>query len=70
MRTNVELDDALMSEAFSLTNARTKKELLHLALKELIRSKKKKNILDLAGKIEFRDDYDYKALRDNRHAAD
>ncbi|AFY88842.1 MAG: hypothetical protein CLLPBCKN_000701 [Chroococcidiopsis cubana SAG 39.79] len=70
MRTNIELDDTLVEEAFRLTNVRTKKELLHLALQELIRSQKKKNLLDLAGKIEFYDDYDPKALRTNRHAAD
>ena len=52
MRTNVELDDALVEEAFRLTNVRTKKELLHLALQELIRFQKKKNLLDLAGKAE------------------
>jgi Arc/MetJ family transcription regulator len=70
MRTNVELDDELMAEAFRLTNVRTKKELLHLALQELICAKQKKNLLDLAGKIQLREDYDYKNLRDNRHAAD
>ena len=70
MRTNVELDDDLVAEAFRLTNLRTKKELLNLALKELIRNKKKKNLLDLAGKIELRDDYDYKSLRSNRHGTD
>jgi len=31
MRTNVELDDTLVEEAFRLSNIRTKKELLHLA---------------------------------------
>ena len=70
MRTNVELDDALLEEAFRLTNVRTKKELLHLALQELIRIRKKKNLLDLAGKIQFRDDYDHKVLRETRHADD
>jgi len=70
MRTNVELDDALVEEAFQLTSARTKKDLLNLALKELIRSRKKKSLLDLAGKVQFHDDYDYKALRATRHAAD
>jgi Arc/MetJ family transcription regulator len=68
MRTNVELDDALVEEAFQLTSARTKKDLLNLALKELIRSCKKKSLLDLAGKAQFHDDYDYKALRATRYA--
>lgn len=70
MRTNIDLDEALVEEAFHLTNVRTKKELLHLALKELICSRKKKNLLDLAGKIQFRDDYDPKALRETRRVPD
>ncbi|MDB9521253.1 type II toxin-antitoxin system VapB family antitoxin [Dolichospermum circinale CS-1225] len=41
MRTNIELDDGLIKEAFRLTNVRTKKELIHLALQELIRARKK-----------------------------
>lgn len=69
MRTNVELDDALVEEAFRLTNVRTKKDLLNLALQELIRSRKKKNLLDLAGKVQFHDDYD-KAHRETRPAVD
>lgn len=70
MRTNIELDDALVEEAFRLTNVRTKKDLLNLALQELIHSRKKKNLLDLAGKVQLCDDYDYKALRQTRHAVD
>jgi Arc/MetJ family transcription regulator len=42
MRTNVELDDALVEEAFRLTAVKTKKELLHQALKALIQSHKRK----------------------------
>lgn len=63
MRTNIEIDDQLIEEAFKLTNVRTKKELVHLALEELIKAKKKKDLLDLAGKIEFHESYDYKSLR-------
>ena len=70
MRTNIELDDALIEEAFRLTNLRTKKELIHLALQELIRSRKKRNLLDLSGQIEFSPDYDHKALRENRNVFD
>jgi Arc/MetJ family transcription regulator len=65
MRTNIELDDGLVEEAFRLTNVRTKKELIHLALQELIRVRKKRNLLDLSGQIQFTPDYDYKALREN-----
>jgi Arc/MetJ family transcription regulator len=70
MRTNIDLDDALVEEAFRLTEVRTKKELLHLALQEFIRGRKKKNLLELAGKIQFDENYDHKALRTIRHAAD
>jgi Arc/MetJ family transcription regulator len=70
MRTNVDLDDTLVEEAFRLTTAKTKKELLNQALQALIQYRKKKKLLDLAGKIQFADDYDYKALRTTRHAAD
>lgn len=70
MRTNVELDDALVEEAFRLTAAKTKKELLHQALEALIQAKKRKNLLDLAGKVQLADNYDYKALRQTRHADD
>jgi Arc/MetJ family transcription regulator len=70
MRTNVDLDDALVEEAFRLTTAKTKKELLHQALEALIQAKKRKNLLDLSGKVQLADDYDYKALRQSRHADD
>jgi len=63
MRTNVVLDDALVDEAMKLTGARTKKEVVRLALEELIRSRKKKNLLDLAGRIQFRRGFDHKAMR-------
>lgn len=63
MRTNVVLDDELVAQAFALTNARTKRELLHLALQELVRVRRKKDLTELAGKIRFRDDFDHKALR-------
>jgi Arc/MetJ family transcription regulator len=63
MRTNIEIDDELMEEAFRLTNVRTKKELVHLALIEFVKAKKKKDLLELSGKIQFHEGYDHKALR-------
>lgn len=64
MRTNVVLDDDLVREAFAVTGLRTKKELLHEALTELIRARKKRDLAQLAGRIRFRDDFDHKALRE------
>lgn len=66
MRTNIVLDDRLVQEAFRLTDARTKRELIQLALEELIRVRRKRNLADLAGKIQLRDDFDHKAMRDVR----
>jgi Arc/MetJ family transcription regulator len=63
MRTNIVLDDALIAEAARLSGISTKKELVHEALRVFIATKKRKNLLDLRGKIEFTPGYDHKALR-------
>lgn len=70
MRTNIVLDDELIEEATRLTGIRTKRELVDTALRELIRTKRKKSLFDLAGKIDFADDYDYKAVRELRYGTD
>ncbi len=63
MRTNVVLNDELVEEAFAVTGVRTKKELLNLALQELVRIRRKRDLTELAGKIRLRDDFDHKAMR-------
>ena len=50
-RTNIELDEDLVDEAMKLTHVKTKKELVHLALEELVRKKNRKNLLDYEGKV-------------------
>lgn len=67
MTTNIELNEELVKEALSLTDFQTEKELIEFALPELIRTRKKRNLLDLSGQIQFADNYDYKALRENRN---
>jgi Arc/MetJ family transcription regulator len=69
MRTNVVLDDELLREAFGLTGVRTKKDLIHLALEELIRVRRKKDLTELAGRIHFRKGYDHKRLRELRRGS-
>ena len=66
MRTNVVIDDELMNEAIRLSGIKTKKEVISFALRELVAERKRENLLDLAGKIRFREDYDYKAMRENK----
>ena len=69
MRTNIVLDDVLVREAMTLTGARTKREVVHLALSTLIERRKRKNLLDLAGHVDFVSGFDHKALRGLRAPA-
>ena len=66
MRTNIDIDDALIDEVMKVANVKTKKEAVHLALQEFLKVKKKKDLFDLAGKIQFEDNFDHKALRHTR----
>ncbi|MBD2313048.1 type II toxin-antitoxin system VapB family antitoxin [Desertifilum sp. FACHB-1129] len=70
MINSVEINEKLIQEAFQLTNFQTEKELIEFALQELIRIRKKRNLLDLSGQIQFAADYDYKNLRSNRNVSD
>ncbi|MBI2910129.1 MAG: type II toxin-antitoxin system VapB family antitoxin [Chloroflexi bacterium] len=53
LRTNIELNEDLVDEAMKLTHARTKKELVNLALKELVSKARRKRILALEGKVQW-----------------
>jgi Arc/MetJ family transcription regulator len=63
MRTIVDIDEQLITAAMQLTGARTKSDVVHIALQELVRSRTKKPLTDLAGKIRFRSGFDSKAPR-------
>ena len=65
-RTNVELDEKLVREGMRLFKKKTKKELIHFALSELIRREKAKGILDLEGEVEW--EGDLKEMRKGRFA--
>ncbi|ADL70121.1 MULTISPECIES: type II toxin-antitoxin system VapB family antitoxin [Thermoanaerobacterium] len=65
MRTNIIIDDELIKEALKITGIKTKKEIVNIALKELIENHKRKNLMDLKGKIQFDENYDYKKMREN-----
>ena len=49
MRATIEIDDRLFEEAKKLTSVKTKKELINLSLKELIRRKRIEHLLSLFG---------------------
>jgi len=63
MRTNIVLDDSLVKEAFRYAPVKTKRELVDLALREYVASRKRKDLRQLFGRGGIRNDYDYKALR-------
>ena len=64
MRTNIVLDDNLVNEAFKYSSVKTKKELIHIALKEFVEKKRRLNLMDLEGKIEFETGYNHKRMRE------
>jgi Arc/MetJ family transcription regulator len=70
MNTHIVLDDELVNEALSLTDISSKRELINLALKELVQSRQKQDLFQLAGQLELGKDYDYKAARVMRHNFD
>jgi len=55
-RTNVVLDEQLLSRGKKLTGIKTTKGLLEHALKELIRRRNQKRILELKGKVKWEGD--------------
>ncbi len=52
-RTNIDLEDKLVKEGMRVFKCKTKKELVHLALQELLKREKRKEILQLRGKIQW-----------------
>jgi Arc/MetJ family transcription regulator len=52
-RTNIDLDDRLVEEGLRSFKCKTKKELIHLALQELLKTEKRKEILKLRGRLQW-----------------
>ena len=69
MRTNIDLDEALLAKAIEVSGARTKREAVNLGLEALIRLSRKKDLLDLVGQIDIEPGYDHKQTRHTRHDA-
>jgi len=63
MRTNIVLDDRLVAEAMRLTKARSKREAVHLALRDLVNRHRRKNVLDLVGEDLIAPEYDVRSVR-------
>lgn len=63
MRTNIVIDEALLKEAFRYSRAKTKKGLIHDALRRFVEEHRRMDLRKLKGKVHFQNDYDYKTLR-------
>ena len=65
MRTNIEIDDKLMSEAMRRTGSRTKRATVEEALRLLIQLRKQAGIRRLRGKIHWEGDLEESRLGRN-----
>jgi len=58
MRTNVVIDDELMSQAMKCTGLKTKRAVIEEALRTLIRLKSQEQVRTLRGKLRWEGDLD------------
>ena len=63
MATNLALDPELLDRVVAVSGEPTKKAAVTLALKEFIARREQKRIVELFGKLEWDETYDYKAER-------
>jgi Arc/MetJ family transcription regulator len=63
MATNLSIDPDLLERALQVSGERTKKAAVTKALQEFIARRRQKRLLELIGKLEWDDAYDYKAER-------
>jgi Arc/MetJ family transcription regulator len=65
MRTNIVIDDDLIDRARALTGIKTKREVIHEALRTLIQLKEQAEVRSLRGKLQWEGDLN--ELRQRRH---
>ena len=63
MPTNLKLDDKLIDQAVKLGKFKTRRQAVHSALAEFVSRRNRLRILELAGKVEFDANWDYKRMR-------
>ena len=66
MATNLSLDPKLIDRAVEVSGERTKKAAVTRALEEFIARRRQKRLVDLMGKLEWDQSFDYKAERSRR----
>lgn len=63
MATNLALDPDLVSQALQVSGERSKKAAVTKALQEFVARRRQKKLLELMGKLEWDQDFDYKKER-------
>ena len=63
MATNLSIDSDLLDRALAVSGEHTKKAAVTKALQEFIARRHQRRLLDLFGKLEWDDGFDYKAER-------
>lgn len=58
MRTNIEIDDRLMADTLRATGIRTKREVVEVALRTLLRLRHQASLKRLRGKVDWQGDLD------------
>ncbi len=66
MATNLSLDPDMIERAVEVSGERTKKAAVTRALEEFIARRSQKRLVDLMGKLEWDESFDYKAERSSR----
>lgn len=63
MATNLAIDPELLDRALQVSGERTKKAVVTKALQEFIARRQQKGLVELMGKLEWDDAFNYKAER-------
>ena len=66
MATNLALDPDLLERALKVSGEKTKKAAVTRALEEFITRRSQKRLVELMGKLEWDESFDYKAERSRR----
>lgn len=66
MATNLALDPDLIERAVKVSGEKTKKAAVTRALEEFISRRSQKRLIELMGKLEWDESFDYKAERSRR----
>jgi Arc/MetJ family transcription regulator len=70
MNKTVEIDDELVREVQAATGEQTEQQAVEQVLRRFLEARRKHaDLLDLVGKVRFRDDYDPRTVRFSGHDA-